>query len=49
LSLFQSLLLLLGLALFVSAAGFYRVMYFVSIGYAFSISAMAAGGDDSVE
>lgn len=29
------------LALLISSAGFYRVVYFVSIGYAFSISAMA--------
>lgn len=32
---------LLGIALLVSALGFYRRVYFVSIGYAFSISAMA--------
>lgn len=33
--------LLLAVALVVSAAGFLRVVYFVSLGYAFSISAMA--------
>ncbi|MBK6709334.1 MAG: DUF1295 domain-containing protein [Chloroflexi bacterium] len=33
---------LLGLALLISALGFIRVVYFVSIGYAFSITAMAA-------
>jgi steroid 5-alpha reductase family enzyme len=32
---------LLGVALAISALGFYRVVYFVSIGYAFSIFAMA--------
>ena len=35
------MLLLLGLALVVSSIGFYRVVYFISIGYAFSIVAMA--------
>ena len=34
-------LLLLGLALAISAVGFYRVVYFISIGYAFSIVALA--------
>ncbi len=34
-------LILLGLALLISAVGFYRVVYFISIGYAFSIVAMA--------
>ena len=33
--------LLLLLALLISAAGFYRVVYFVSVGYAFSIAGMA--------
>ncbi len=33
--------LLLGLSLLISALGFIRVVYFVSIGYAFSIAAMA--------
>lgn len=33
--------LLFGLALLISAVGFYRVVYFISIGYAFSIVAMA--------
>jgi steroid 5-alpha reductase family enzyme len=32
---------LFGLALLISASGFYRTVYFVSIGYAFSIAAMA--------
>jgi steroid 5-alpha reductase family enzyme len=32
---------LFGLALLISASGFYRTVYFVSIGYAFSIVAMA--------
>ena len=36
----QSLLLLFGIALFISALGFVRVVYFVSVGYAFSIVAM---------
>jgi steroid 5-alpha reductase family enzyme len=31
----------MAIALVVSASGFYRVVYFVSIGYAFSVSAMA--------
>ena len=35
------LALLLGLALLISSLGFVRVVYFVSIGYAFSIVAMA--------
>ena len=35
------LALLFVLALFFSAVGFYRVVYFISIGYAFSIVAMA--------
>ena len=35
------LLLLLGLALLISSIGFIRVVYFISIGYAFSIVAMA--------
>ena len=33
--------LLLGISLLISALGFIRVVYFVSIGYAFSIAAMA--------
>lgn len=33
--------LLFGLALLVSAVGFYRTVYFISIGYAFAITAMA--------
>lgn len=36
----QNLLLLLGVALSISALGFVRVVYFVSVGYAFSIVAM---------
>lgn len=36
--------LLFGLALLFSALGFYRVVYFVSVGYAFSIVAMVAAG-----
>jgi steroid 5-alpha reductase family enzyme len=32
---------LFGLALLISASGFYRTVYFVSVGYAFSIAAMA--------
>ncbi len=36
-----ALLLLWGLALLITAVGFYRVVYFVSTGYAFSIMAMA--------
>lgn len=36
----ESLLFLL-LALFISVAGFYRVVYFVSLGYAFSVTGMA--------
>lgn len=35
------MLVLFGLALLISAVGFYRVVYFISIGYAFSIVAMA--------
>ena len=35
------LLLLSGLALLISSIGFIRVVYFISIGYAFSIVAMA--------
>jgi steroid 5-alpha reductase family enzyme len=35
------MLLLFGLALIISAIGFYRVVYFISIGYATSIVAMA--------
>lgn len=38
----QLMLVLFVLALIVSAVGFYRVVYFISIGYAFSIVAMAA-------
>ena len=34
-------IVLLGLTLLISAIGFYRVVYFVSLGYAFSIVAMA--------
>ncbi len=34
------MLLLFGLALVISSIGFYRVVYFISIGYAFSIVAM---------
>ena len=36
-----ALLLLWGLALLITVVGFYRVVYFVSTGYAFSITAMA--------
>ena len=39
--LFQAFMILALIALAVSALGFYRVVYFVSIGYAFSVSAMA--------
>lgn len=35
------IVLLLGMALIISAIGFYRVVYFISIGYAFSIVTMA--------
>jgi len=35
------MLLLMGLALVISSIGFYRVVYFISIGYALSIVAMA--------
>ncbi len=38
----QMMLVLFVLALVISAVGFYRVVYFISIGYAFSIVAMAA-------
>ncbi|MEZ4769668.1 MAG: DUF1295 domain-containing protein [Caldilineales bacterium] len=37
----QLMLVLFVLALVISAVGFYRVVYFISIGYAFSIVAMA--------
>jgi steroid 5-alpha reductase family enzyme len=37
----SEMLLLFGLALVISSIGFYRVVYFISIGYAFSIVAMA--------
>lgn len=40
-SLFPDLMLLFGLALVLSSVGFYRVVYFISIGYAFSIVGMA--------
>ncbi len=40
-SLFPDFLLLFGLALVISSVGFYRVVYFISIGYAFSIVGMA--------
>jgi hypothetical protein len=33
--------ILLGLALLISSIGFIRVVYFVSVGYAFAIVAMA--------
>jgi len=36
------MVVLFGLALLISAVGFYRVVYFISVGYAFSIVAMAA-------
>jgi len=39
--LFHAFLILAIIAFAVSALGFYRVVYFVSIGYAFSVSAMA--------
>ena len=35
------IMLLLGMALVISSVGFYRVVYFISIGYAFSIVTMA--------
>ena len=35
------IMLLLGMALVISSIGFYRVVYFISIGYAFSIVTMA--------
>ena len=38
----QLMLVLFVLALVISSIGFYRVVYFISIGYAFSIVAMAA-------
>src|SRR5512145_2878381 len=38
---FSMLLLLVGVALLFSALGFYRTVYFISIGYAFSITAMS--------
>lgn len=38
----QLMLVLFVLALVISSVGFYRVVYFISIGYAFSIVAMAA-------
>jgi len=41
LSLQQTTWILLGIALLVSSAGFYRTVYFISVGYAFSIAAMA--------
>jgi steroid 5-alpha reductase family enzyme len=40
-SLLPDLMLLFGMALLISAIGFYRAVYFISIGYAFSIVAMA--------
>jgi steroid 5-alpha reductase family enzyme len=40
-SVFYQMSLLTGLALVISSIGFYRVVYFISIGYAFSIVAMA--------
>jgi len=40
-SVLPEMLLLLGLALVIACIGFYRVVYFISIGYAFSIVAMA--------
>lgn len=40
-SVLYQLSLLTGLALVISVIGFYRVVYFISIGYAFSIVAMA--------
>jgi steroid 5-alpha reductase family enzyme len=40
-SLLPNILLLFGLALIISSIGFYRVVYFISIGYAFSMVAMA--------
>lgn len=40
-SVLPEMLLLLSLALVISSIGFYRVVYFISIGYAFSIVAMA--------
>jgi hypothetical protein len=33
----SEMLLLLSLALVISSIGFYRVVYFISIGYAFSL------------
>jgi hypothetical protein len=40
-SVLLEMLLLLSLALVISSIGFYRVVYFISIGYALSIMAMA--------
>ena len=40
-SLFPEMMLLLIIALIISSLGFYRTVYFISIGYAFSIVAMA--------
>ena len=40
-SVLMEMLLLFGLALAISSIGFFRVVYFVSISYAFSIAAMA--------
>jgi steroid 5-alpha reductase family enzyme len=40
-SVFPEILFLTVLALIISSIGFYRVVYFISIGYAFSIVAMA--------
>lgn len=37
----SQMLVLLAIALLISASGFFRLVYFVSLGYAFSISAMA--------
>ena len=39
-SVLPEMLLLFGVALVISSIGFYRVVYFISIGYAFSIVAM---------
>ena len=41
-SVLPEMLFLTALALIISSIGFYRVVYFISIGYAFSIVAMAA-------
>ncbi len=40
-SLWPFLCLLLGVGLLCSAGGFYRIVYFISVGYGFSIAAMA--------